>query len=75
MSHATSITGEHRFRLELIEITRQLAPEKLGAVLESLSPTGMSEIASSIGERTFAVRDVPRTRGKELLEQALSIFK
>lgn len=75
MSQAAGVTSEHRFRLELIEITRKLAPEKLGIVLESLSPTGMSELTRDHTEKIIEVREVPRTKGKVLLEKALSIFK
>jgi len=75
MIPAIGITGEHRLRLELIEITKKLAPEKLGAVLESLSPTGLSDLTRSAPEVGAREPSQPRLRGKELLEQAISIFK
>jgi hypothetical protein len=75
MMEVTGIAGDRRFRQELIEITKRLAPEKLGAVLESLSPVGLTDLMKFQSKETKPPTLEIRTKGKELLEQALSIFK
>ena len=75
MKEVLGISGEHRFQLELVELTKKLAPEKLGAVLESLSPVGFSNLDQLRTEVNINLTASPRLKGKELLEQALSIFK
>ncbi len=74
MNEVAGITGDHRFRLELIDLTRRIAPEKLAAVLESLSPVGLADLMKSTSALPTQ-SEPPRSKGKELLEQALSILK
>ena len=74
MKEATALSDDHQLRLELINLTKRLAPEKLGAVIESLAPVGLSDIMR-FNQPTFIRPEKPRLKGKELLEQALSIFK
>jgi len=75
MNEISGIAGDHVLRLELIDITKKLAPEKLGAVLESLSPVGLSDLGKYQASKISVGVEKPRLKGKDLLEQALSIFK
>ena len=75
MNEITGVTGNYRLRLELIDITKKLAPEKLAAVLESLSPVGLSDLINYPLPEMEKSNYSPRSKGKELLEQSLLIIK
>ena len=75
MNEISGIAGDHVLRLELIDITKKLAPEKLGAVLESLSPVGLSDLGKYQASQISVGVEKPSLKGKDLLEQALSIFR
>lgn len=75
MNRLSGISGDQKLRLDLVELTKRLAPEKLGAVLESLSPVGLADLMNYQTLRPNPEANPSRSRGKELLEQALSIIK
>lgn len=76
MAEVRGITESYLVKAELIETTKKLAPEKLTSVLESLSPTGLDTLAEAYPRHSMEVfLSEPISRGKQVLEQALSIFK